>query len=314
MTNARASRAFEGYHRPMEAETGPLPQPTLVRWMGVLERRPPLLYATALVLIGAIGIADYLTGEEILLYVLYLAPVAILAWCAGIFAGLAGAVVATGAVLVTYVLLSEGRHMTLHVWQAAVSMTSDAVVAWVVARLKSSHLRVLGLLDLERRSAREDPLTALSSVRAFRERLKLEVDRMRRHRKPLSVLYLDLDDFKRVNDQRGHGAGDETLVRVGRLLNAFTRKVDLCGRVGGDEFAVLMPETGAQDALVVANRIREGMLKSFAEGGAGIGLSAGVGTFLTPPLDEQIPMDQADRLMYEAKHAGKNRIVHREFP
>jgi len=106
-------------------------------------------------------------------------------------------------------------------------------------------------------------------VRAFRERLKLEVDRMRRHKKPLSLLYVDLDDFKRVNDQRGHGAGDETLVRVGRLLNALTRKVDLCGRVGGDEFAVLMPETNAQEALVVAHRVREGMLKSFAEGGAG---------------------------------------------
>ncbi len=298
----------------MEAETGPLPQPALVRWMGVLERRPPLLYVTALVLIGVIAVADYVTGDEILLYVLYLAPIAILAWCAGIFAGLAGAVVATGAVFVTYVALAQGRYMTLHIWQAAVSLTSDAVVAWVVWRLKAAHLRVLALLDLERRSAREDPLTALSSVRAFRERLKLEVDRMRRHKKPLSLLFLDLDDFKRVNDQRGHGAGDETLVRVGRLLNALTRKVDLCGRVGGDEFAVLMPETSTDEALTVANRVRDGVLKSFAEGGAGIGLSAGIATFLSPPLDEQVPMDRADGLMYEAKHAGKNRIVDREFP
>ena len=75
-----------------------------------------------------------------------------------------------------------------------------------------------------------------------------------------------------------------------------------------------MPETNAQEALVVAHRVREGMLKSFAEGGAGIGLSAGVATFLSPPLDEQIPMDRADGLMYEAKHAGKNRIADREYP
>lgn len=297
----------------MDADSGPLPQPVLVRWLAALERRPVLLYVTALAMIAAIGAADFVTGDEVLLYVLYLAPIAMLAWCAGIYAGLAGAVVATGAVLVTYVGLA-GHYTKLHTWQAMVSMISDATVAWAVWRLKQSHLRVLALLDLERRSAREDPLTALSSVRAFRERLRLEVDRMRRHKKPLSLLYLDLDDFKRVNDQRGHGAGDETLVRVGRLLNALTRKVDLCGRVGGDEFAVLMPETSAQDALVVAHRVREGMLKSFAEGGAGIGLSAGVGTFLSPPLDEQIPMDHADRLMYEAKRSGKNRIVDREFP
>ena len=162
--------------------------------------------------------------------------------------------------------------------------------------------------------AREDPLTTLASVRAFRERLRLEVDRMRRHRQPLSLLYLDLDDFKHVNDQRGHGAGDETLARVGRLLHALTRKVDLCGRLGGDEFAVLMPETDARDANAVAQRVREGISKSFAEGGAGISVSAGVGTFLSPPMDEQIATDEVDRLMYEAKRTGKNRVVERVFP
>ena len=298
----------------MPDDIGPLPEPALVRWMGGLERRPPLLYAVALLLIALIAVADYVTGDEILLFVLQLAPVAILAWCAGIYAGLAGAVVATGAVLVTYVALAGGELHTLQIWQAAVSLTSDAVVAWVVARLKRSHLQVLALLAVERRSAREDPLTTLASVRAFRDRLKLEVDRMRRHPTPLSLLFLDLDDFKGVNDQRGHGAGDETLVRVGRLLQALTRKVDLCGRVGGDEFAVLMPETDADDALAVANRVREGFVKPFAEGGAGIGVSVGVGTFLSPPLDEHVPMDQCDRLMYAAKRAGKNRVEHEEFP
>jgi diguanylate cyclase (GGDEF)-like protein len=294
--------------------TDPLPEPTLVRWMALLERRPVLLYVVALGLIGLVAFADFLTGDEVLLYVFQLAPVAILAWCAGLYAGLAGTVVATGAVLVTYVALAGGQLRTLQIWQAAVTLTTNGVVAWVVTRLKQSRLRVLGLLETERRSAREDPLTGLASVRAFRERLRLEVDRMRRHATPLSLLFLDLDDFKHVNDQRGHGAGDETLSRVGRLLHALTRKIDLCGRVGGDEFAVLMPETGSDDAIAVANRVREGVVKPFAEGGAGIGVSVGVGTFLTPPLDEQIPMDRCDRLMYEAKKAGKNRVEHREFP
>ena len=298
----------------VEPDAGPLPEPTLVRWMSAFERRPPLLYAVALALIVFIALADYVTGDEILLFILQLLPVAILAWCAGIYAGLAGGVIATGAVLITYVALAGGQFRTIHAWHAMVSFTSNAVVAWIVSRLKLSRLRILSLLDVERRMAREDPLTELASVRAFRERLRLEVDRMRRHKKPLSLLYLDLDDFKRVNDERGHGAGDETLARVGRLLHALTRKVDLCGRLGGDEFAVLMPETGAQDAIVVANRVREGMHKSFAEGGAGIGLSAGVGTFLSAPMDEQIATNEVEALMYAAKRGGKNRVVDRVFP
>jgi len=292
-----------------EAESGTV----LVRWMGTLERRPAALYAVALGMIALIALADYVTGDEILLFILQLLPVSILAWGAGLYAGLAGAVIATGAVLISYVALAGGEFRTLHAWDAAVSFTSNAVVAWVVARLKAAHLRVLSLLEVERRMAREDPLTALASVRAFRERLRLELDRMKRQPKPLSLLYLDLDDFKRVNDERGHGAGDELLVRVGRLLHALTRKIDLCGRLGGDEFAVLMPETNATDALAVAHRVREGMQRPFAEGGAGIRLSAGVGTFLTPPVDEQVPMNQVDGLMYEAKRGGKARVVHRVF-
>ena len=298
----------------VEADAVHLPEPTVVRWMSTLEKRPPLLYAVTVALIALIALADYVTGDQILLFILQLVPVAILAWCAGLYAGLAGSAIATGVVLITYVALAGGEFHTLHAWHAAVSFTSNAVVAWVVARLKASRLQILSLLDVERRMAREDPLTAVASVRAFRERLRLEVDRMRRHKKPLSLLYLDLDDFKRVNDERGHAAGDETLARVGRLLHALTRKVDLCGRLGGDEFAVLMPETGAHDAIIVANRVREGMHKSFAEGGAGIGLSAGVGTFLTPPMDEQVAMNEVDQLMYQAKRGGKNRVVDRVFP
>jgi diguanylate cyclase (GGDEF)-like protein len=289
----------------VETDVGHLPEPTVVRWMGALERRPALLYAVTFALIALIALADYATGDQILLFILQLVPVAILAWCAGLYAGV---------VLITYVALAGGEFHTLHAWHAAVSFTSNAVVAWVVSRLKASRLQILLLLDVERRMAREDPLTELASVRAFRERLRLEVDRMKRHKKPMSLLYLDLDDFKRVNDERGHAAGDETLARVGRLLHALTRKVDLCGRLGGDEFAVLMPETGAHDAIVVANRVREGMHKPFSEGGAGIGLSAGVGTFLTPPMDEQVATNEVDQLMYEAKRSGKNRVIDRVFP
>jgi len=297
----------------MEPSDPVLEEHWFLRQLAVLERRQGLLFLVCLALIAAIAFADYLTGDEILLFVLHLVPVAILAWGAGIHAGLAGSVVATGAMLVGYVAMSDGRFRTLHVWQALVSLTSNATVAWAVAALKGSRERVLSLLATERRLAREDAVTGLASVRAYHERLALEVDRMRRHARPLSLMYLDLDDFKRVNDERGHRAGDELLVRVGRVLLANVRKVDLCGRLGGDEFGILMPETGAEEALHVAERVREGLLKSFREGGAGVGISAGLATFHHPPVDDQVPVSQVDALMYEAKRAGKNRIASKTF-
>lgn len=286
--------------------------PPLLRGLDLLATRPALLSTVALALMAVIAAADFVTGDEVLLFVFQLIPVGILAWGGGLYAGLAGAVVASGAVLVSYVAIAGGFR-TIHVWHAAVTLVSTASFAWAVARARLDRARIALLLAKERRLSREDALTTLASARAFHERLALEIDRMRRSRLPLSLLYLDLDDFKRVNDERGHLAGDELLVRVGRLLLAGVRKVDLCARLGGDEFAVLMPETSAQDALVVAERLRDAMLKSFREGGASVGMSAGLGTFQVPPVDAHVPLNQADQLMYEAKRGGKNRIVTRTF-
>ena len=290
----------------------PLKEGGLVPWLDGLSARPGTLYPLAFAFMGLIAVGDYWTGDEILLYVLHLLPVTLLAWGGGLYAGLAGSVISSGVVLVTYVAAAQ-EFRAIHVWQAIVSGFSSGAVAAAVAGLRRGHDRILSMLAAERRLAREDPLTALASARAFHERLALEVERMKRHAAPLSLLYLDLDDFKRVNDQRGHLAGDQLLTRVGRVLVAHTRRIDLCARLGGDEFAVLMPETGPVDARHVADRIRDAMLTSFAEGGASVGMSAGLGTFEKPPIDAQAPIGMVDGLMYEAKHGGKNRIVAKTF-
>jgi diguanylate cyclase (GGDEF)-like protein len=290
----------------------PPDDPPLLRGLDRLSARPALLFATAGGLMALIAAADIATGDEVLLFAFQLLPVGLLAWGAGAYAGLAGAVVASGAVLVSYVAIAGGFR-TIHGWHAAVTLVSTAAFAWAVARVRADRLRIARLLEKERRLSREDALTTLASARAFHERLDLEIDRMRRSAQPLSLLYLDLDDFKHINDERGHVAGDELLVRVGRLLLAGVRKVDLCARLGGDEFAVLMPETGAEDALVVAERLRDSMLKSFREGGASVSMSGGLGTFTVAPVDGHVPLNQADQLMYEAKRGGKNRIVARTF-
>jgi diguanylate cyclase (GGDEF)-like protein len=295
---------------PVEFE--PLSDSALRRALERLAARPIAHRVFCLALMAVIGVADYLTGDEVLLFVFQLIPVGILAWGGGKYAGFAGAVIASGIVLVSYVAYS-GTFRTIYVWNATVALASTSALAWAVSQLRADRVRIASLLESERRASREDPLTSLATARAFHERLTLELDRMRRHGRPLSLLYMDLDDFKRINDERGHLAGDQLLLRVGKLLHAAVRKIDLCGRLGGDEFGVLMPETGAADAAAVAGRIREGMLKSFREGGASIGMSAGLGTFESPPIDMQMALSQVDQLMYEAKRMGKDRIVSKTF-
>jgi diguanylate cyclase (GGDEF)-like protein len=282
----------------------------LSRVVDRVVRRDAVLYPLALGTSIAIGFLDLWSGDQILLYVLHLIPVGLLAWGRGAYAGLGGATFATVVTLLAYAAAAQGFR-TLHMWQGIVCFVSSACFAYAVARVRHDRARIVRLLESEHRLAREDPATGLPSARAFHERLSLEIERMRRHGRPLSLLFLDLDDFKTVNDERGHQAGDQLLVRVGRILCAVVRKVDLCARLGGDEFAVLMPETDADEAAAVADRVRETMITSFREGGASIGASMGLATFAAPPLDAQAPLSVADALMYEAKRAGKNRVVAR---
>jgi diguanylate cyclase (GGDEF)-like protein len=285
-------------------------RPGLARRIDHLTHRTAVLYPIALALILAVGVLDWWSGDQILLYVLHLLPVSLLAWGRGAYAGLGGAIVATGVTLLAYGT-AAGQFKTIHMWQGIVCFFSSATVSWAVSRVRYDRLRIVRLLEAEHRLAREDAQTGLPSARAFHERLALEIARMKRHSRPLSLLYLDIDDFKRVNDERGHQAGDQLLLRVGRILLTVVRNVDLCARLGGDEFAILMPETTAEEAVAVAERVRESMLSSFQEGGASVGTSMGLATFGVPPIDAQAPLSIADGLMYEAKRSGKNRVVQR---
>jgi diguanylate cyclase (GGDEF)-like protein len=298
---------------PHAAEDPPYRPSGLVRALDALADTSLLLYAACLVFLMGTVYADVRTGGETVLTAFYLVPVAVLAWGKGLAAGLVGAFVSAGTAVGFEAAHAGEAPSAAAVWNDAMVLVSSAGVAWAFSRLRANHVEILRLLDSERRLAREDALTGLASSRAFYERLTLEIERMKRHEKPMSLLYLDLDEFKLVNDEHGHRVGDLVLERLGRVLRAKTRTTDLCARLGGDEFAVLMPETAADAAYVVAQRIREGALQSFREVGPAVGVSAGLGTFSRAPVDAEAPMHLVDQLMYEAKRTGKNRIVERAF-
>lgn len=161
------------------------------------------------------------------------------------------------------------------------------------------------------RQASTDELTSLVNRRQFLEALEAELERARVFDAPLSVVIADLDDFKRVNDRYGHQAGDEALKAFGNLLRIHLREVDVAARLGGEEFAVLLPETGIELASVAAGRIRTalGGVPITVSGGERISLTASFGIAeLVPGQSSDELLRRADSALYEAKNDGKNRI------
>lgn len=163
------------------------------------------------------------------------------------------------------------------------------------------------------RSAVTDHLTGLYNRLHFDARLKTEVGRARRFGQHLSLLLLDLDDFKAVNDRAGHPAGDQVLREVGRLIVEQIRDIDIGARYGGEEFAIILPETPRSGAYVVAERLRRQVAGSFRRRGSGARItrttiSGGLATFPEDSEDADTLIERADRALYRAKRAGKNAI------
>ena len=174
-----------------------------------------------------------------------------------------------------------------------------------------------GLADLQRahtdleKLAATDPLTGVANRRQFFMRFDIEGARARRTGNPFSVLALDLDHFKNINDQYGHQAGDEVLKFVVTSSLPVLRPGDILGRIGGEEFAILLPETSLQDAHVVAERLRQGFAMGLVVQGQFIATSVSIGVAQSG-LDGEEPaalFGTADKRLYCAKQAGRNRIV-----
>jgi diguanylate cyclase (GGDEF)-like protein len=171
--------------------------------------------------------------------------------------------------------------------------------------------------QLEEISVR-DVLTGLYNRRYFQDRLEQEFNRGLRHHRPVSVVMVDIDHFKRVNDTYGHPVGDEVLRSVARLLLEHTRTIDIAGRYGGEEFSIVLPETAPAEALRVAERLRErveatvlhrlereGVAAESLHCTISVGVASYAGEGYASPADF---LKAADDALYAAKHAGRNRV------
>ena len=169
-----------------------------------------------------------------------------------------------------------------------------------------ANLRNLAIAELR---AATDALTGLPNARACHDTLKRMVAQVGRTMSPLSAVLLDLDHFKQVNDQFGHGAGDDVLAATGAALRSALRESDFAGRYGGEEFLVLLPDTDADGAVNAAEKIRASISRiSLPQVSRTIAASLGVATLPDDAGDADTLIRQADRALYAAKAAGRDRV------
>jgi two-component system cell cycle response regulator len=189
--------------------------------------------------------------------------------------------------------------------------SQDEAIMAVIARELGGPIRMASLVEEAQRMATVDPLTKLLNRRAFLALLETELERARRLDYPISVVLLDVDHFKQINDHHGHASGDAVLAAVGMLLGGALRQVDLIARWGGEEFVAALSGTNEAGAAVAAERLRAGLeaLDVRALGGARIPLTASFGFALWDRSESTADViDRADRAMYAAKTAGRNRV------
>jgi diguanylate cyclase (GGDEF)-like protein len=272
-----------------------------------LNRRSKLeLIALAAILIAIPVYLSRTIHAEISFSIMYLLPVALLSWYVGPWAGIAGSAVSAAAWLDTDMLVhatSYGNpHLIVRYWNAVILFGFFLVTAVILSRLKAAYRQ-------EQELSRVDFLTGVPNLRAFREVADREKNRVRRYKHPLTLAYMDIDNFKVINDRFGHQIGDVLLVWVAKMINRNLRATDFVARVGGDEFAILLPETGAEAGQFVLYKLQRVLLDLMEKNNWPVTFSIGAATFIAEPESLEQMIQSADDLMYTAKRNGKNRIA-----
>ncbi|MCC6316382.1 MAG: diguanylate cyclase [Gemmatimonadaceae bacterium] len=192
---------------------------------------------------------------------------------------------------------------------------ADTVVKAAVAAVQRAQVLEMTIADNRRleQLALTDPLTKVLNRRALTDRLAAEMGRVRRYESAVSLLLIDLDHFKRVNDNHGHLVGDDVLMEMASLLQGAVRAVDVVARYGGEEFVVVLPETGTDGAMRFAERLRELIeAHAFSRGAGGtLQLTASIGVATFPSVGWETVEDflaGADQALYRAKAEGRNRV------
>jgi len=268
-----------------------------------VQGRAPRRLAVFLSAAAAVGVAGggTLAGPDVGFDFLCLWPIGLATWLAGFPAGFVVSLASATASLAMGLLAHPGTAVGVKLWNFAVELGVYLSQATLLSVL-------LARMEREGRLARTDEVTRLANRRAFEEAADHELERARRQGRPVTVAYLDVDDFKRLNDRLGHAAGDEVLAAVGATLRRGTRRLDTAARLGGDEFGLLLPDTSSSAAAALLERLRSDLRVALGSPSGPVTLSIGSVTFETLPASVAEMVASADAAMYRAKRAGKGTV------
>jgi diguanylate cyclase (GGDEF)-like protein len=268
----------------------------------------PAVIMISIVIVFLIGVIDYLVLWELYMFVFYLLPVFWVTWHAGKIAGIFLSFISSVTWLAADILsLHSYSHPIIPYWNIIVIFGFFTIITYILHALKKA-------LDHEKDLARTDYLTGVANRRLFFELAEVELNKAHRYLRPITLAYIDLDNFKPINDQMGHNTGDMVLLVVAQTMKNSIRVTDLITRLGGDEFVIMLPETGMSEAKTVIEKIGNNLKEAMRQNRWPVSFSFGVVTFVRPPDSVDIMVQKADELMLEAKQNQKNQVKFKIFP
>ena len=265
------------------------------------------LLGLAIILVILVGCVNYLAGGELSVSILYLLPISLVSWFLGRREG--GFIALASSASWCAAEWAFGRYYSypfIYYWNLALMFSFFIITNFALSAFKKA-------LEKEKNLARIDSLTGMTNSRHFLDLAEREIERSRRYRHPLTLLYLDCDNFKKVNDKFGHQIGNRFLHFLAGILESNTRNIDTVARLGGDEFAILMPETGEQIVPQAVQRLHTRLASALRKKGWPVTLSMGAAIYLDPPASAEELIKGADRLMLQAKGEGKNTVRYKIF-
>lgn len=259
------------------------------------------------ILVICLGVFDALTNQELYISIFYLIPISLVTWYSGKWWGVGMALASAGAWFINDILSGAiYSALSIVLWNVIVRLNFFLIITFLLSLLKTK-------LEMETRLARIDPLTKVANRRYFYELAEMEIHRANRNQKHFTVAYIDLDNFKLVNDRFGHHTGDTVLSMVASTIHDNLRGSDTVSRLGGDEFIILLPETNSASAHWVIFRLQNLLIKTMHERDWPVTFSIGVVSFTCSPASVDEILDRVDKLMYSAKKEGKNQVMYEDY-
>jgi diguanylate cyclase (GGDEF)-like protein len=276
-------------------------------WLKRVGRLPAFaILGVSIVLLVGIGLLDRLVGADIGLSLFYVGPIALTTWYIGRRVGMAYCFLAAAIWFWAELYALNSNALPISLWNTGLRLAIFLIITVLLSALQTAY-------EQEYQLAHTDGLTGVMNWRSLQEALQVELARRERYRYPITLAFLDVDNFKQVNDNYGHGRGDTLLQEVAYLMVQGIRSSDVLGRAGGDEFIIIMPHTNQAQAQQVLPRLHHDLMQMVQTFHMPIGFSIGVVTYdqLSATAEEMI--STADQLMYQAKAGGKNQIIYQAF-